>query len=105
MVTPKISIRAFTATGNAVNTTVSIADSMFLNGVFADTPALTAEETKEVKEAPFELPGTQIEIVPAGLYFFSVYLVVACAIFGWGTFERAKFRDQYRRRIATQGYR
>jgi len=105
MVTPKISISAFTNAGKAVSTDVSIEDSMFLNGVFANTPALSAEETEEVKDAPFELPGTRIEVVPAGLYFFSAYLIVACSIFGWGTLERAKFREQYRQRIATQGFR
>jgi hypothetical protein len=105
MVTPTITIQAVTKDGKSVNTTVSIDDSKFLNGVFANTPDLSAQQSKQVKDAPFEMPGTRIEIIPAGLYFYSAYLLVACAIFGWGTLERAKFRDQYRRRIATQGLR
>lgn len=105
MVTPEISIQAMTKQGKRISANVSIAQSKFLNGVFADTPNLSAQQSEEVKDAPFKLPGTRIEVVPAGLYFYSAYLLVACAIFGWGTLERAKFRDQYRRRIATQGFR
>jgi hypothetical protein len=105
MVTPQISIKALTASGKQVSTTINTTDSQFLNGVFADTPSLSADQIEDVQEAPFQLPGTRIEIVPAGLYFFSAYTVVALSIFGWGTLERSKFRDQYRKRIATQGYR
>ncbi|KAF8249955.1 hypothetical protein K440DRAFT_542508 [Wilcoxina mikolae CBS 423.85] len=105
MVTPEITIEAVTKDGKPVNTTVSIDDSKFLNGVFANTPDLSAQQSEQVKDAPFEMPGMEIEIIPVGLYFYSAYLLVACAIFGWGTLERAKFRDQYRRRIANQGFR
>jgi hypothetical protein len=105
MVTPQISIKAMTSSGTMVNTTLNTTDSQYLNGVFADTPSLTAEETAEATTTPFVLPGTKISIVPVGLYFYSAYTVVSLAIFGWGTLERAKFRDQYRKRIATQGAR
>jgi hypothetical protein len=105
MVTPKISIFATTKTGKAVNTTVSIESSKFLNGVFAETKDLNQKEKDEIKNEPFELPGTKIEIVPAGLYFYAAYAFVGLTIFGFGTLERAKFRDQYRRRLAGQGNR
>lgn len=105
MVTPEISIQAVSKQGNPISAAVSIDQSKFLNGVFADTPNLDAQQSEDVKDPVFKIPGTRIEIVPAGLYFYSAYLVVACAIYGWGTLERAKFRDQYRRRIATQGFR
>jgi hypothetical protein len=105
MVTPQISIKAVTSSGKMISTTVNTTDSQYLNGVFADTPSLTQEETAEATTTHFVLPGTKISIVPAGLYFISAYTAVAAAIFGWGTLERAKFRDQYRKRIATQGSR
>lgn len=105
MVTPQIFIKALTSSGKAVSTTVNTTDAQFLNGVFANTAALTADQAENAKDTPFVLPGTHIEIVPVGLYFYSAYLAVALAIFGWGTFERAKFRDQYRKRIASQGSR
>ncbi|CCX34177.1 hypothetical protein FPQ18DRAFT_305551 [Pyronema domesticum] len=105
MVTPTISIYAKTKTGKAVNTTVSIESSKFLNGVFAETKDLNQKEKDEIKKEPFELPGTKIEIVPAGLYFYAAYTFVGLTIFGFGTLERAKFRDQYRSRLAGQGSR
>lgn len=104
--TPKISVKATSPTGARVNTTIEMTHSQYINGIFANVAALPVVETNATAvAAPFKLPGTRIEIVPVGLYFFSAYMIVFCTILGWGTMERAKFRDQYRKRVATSGYR
>ncbi|KAI5779261.1 hypothetical protein EDC01DRAFT_310496 [Geopyxis carbonaria] len=105
ILTPNITVIAKTKSGKEITTPVSVNGTKFLTGVFSNTKDLAKAEAEAVANAPFELPGTKIEIVPAGLYFFSAYLVVALGIVGWGTMDRAKFRDQYRKRMAQQGPR
>lgn len=103
ILTPQIYLQGITAGGKLLNITVSSDKATFITGVFGNsTGANQTELAAESKETPFKLPGTRISITPIGLYFFSAYLVLAGSIFGWGTLERAKFRDQYRRRVAEQ---
>lgn len=105
--TPQVSIKATNELGQPILTTISLTDAKYVNGVFAKTSAQAQviESNATTAAVPFQLPGTRIEIIPVGLYFFSAYLLVFLTILGWGTFERAKFRDQYRKRVATSGYR
>ncbi|RPA94121.1 hypothetical protein L873DRAFT_1702796 [Choiromyces venosus 120613-1] len=102
MLKPNISLLATTPAGTQLSTVLSADEATFVNGVFADVAA-AGQNTTAATSAPFKLPGTRIEIVPIGLYFFGTYLIIACSIFGWGTFERQKFRDQYRKRVAQKG--
>jgi hypothetical protein len=102
MLKPNISLFANTPGGAQLTTVLSADEATFVNGIFADVAPAGQNNTAAI-DAPFKLPGTRIEIVPIGLYFFGTYLVIACSIFGWGTFERQKFRDQYRKRIAQKG--
>ena len=120
MLTPNISLLASTPSGEGLSTLLSADDAAFVNGVFADSASLT-QNTTGAKDLAFQLPGRKIEIVPVGLYFYASYLFVACSIFGWGeeffshlflscadgehagTFERQRFRDQYRQRVAWKG--
>ncbi|CUS10252.1 unnamed protein product [Tuber aestivum] len=102
MLKPNISLIASTSEGRQLSTVLSADEATFVNGVFANVASASQNNTATI-DGPFKLPGTKIEIVPIGLYFFGTYLVIACSIFGWGTFERQKFRDQYRKRIAQKG--
>lgn len=73
-------------------------EAAFVNGVFSE---LADNNLPVVVEAPpFKLPGTAIEIVPAGLYLCTAYTIIAVGIVMWGTFERRQYRDQYRKRVA-----
>ncbi|TGZ77237.1 hypothetical protein EX30DRAFT_311460 [Ascodesmis nigricans] len=103
VLTPDIIVSGTSTAGKTLKTEISTEGTKFIVGVFADTSKLTDEETDEVLNAKFELPGTRIEITPIGLYMFSVYMVLGLGIVGWGTWERAKFRDQYRTQLASRG--
>ncbi|KAH8155240.1 uncharacterized protein LAJ45_00249 [Morchella importuna] len=106
LLTPNITLFAKMSDGTELQTTLSTDDATFVNGVFSNLVANETTNTTTTASAaatPFKLPGTRIEIVPIGLYFYGSYMALACIIFGYGTFERQRFRDQYRKRIAQQG--
>lgn len=105
LLTPNITLFAKMPDGTELQTSLSTDDATFVNGVFSDLPANETADpttTEAASATPFKLPGTRIEIVPIGLYFYGAYTALACIIFGYGTFERQRFRDQYRKRIAQQ---
>lgn len=102
MLTPDVTMIA-TVDGEELKTDISLDGMKFILGVFSTAKKLTESETTEELKTEFVLPGTHIEIVPAGLYLYSAYTAVALAIVGWGTWERAKFRNQYRTRMAAAG--
>ncbi|CAZ79960.1 unnamed protein product [Tuber melanosporum] len=83
MLKPNISLFANTPGGAQLTTVLSADEATFVNGIFADVAPAGQNNTAAI-DAPFKLPGTRIEIVPIGLYFFGTYLVIACSIFGWG---------------------
>jgi len=82
MLKPNISLFANTPGGTQLSTVLSSDEATFVNGVFADIA--TTQNTTKAADNKFKLPGTRIEIVPIGLYFFGTYLVIACSIFAWG---------------------
>lgn len=68
-------------------TVLATNEATFVNGVFSDLVASEAQNSTAAaaaSAAPFKLPGTRIEIVPIGLYFYSTYLGLALLIFGYG---------------------
>jgi hypothetical protein len=103
VLTPDIIVEAETEDGEILSEKISTEETKFIIGVFANASKLTDQEADEVQNAEFKLPGTRIEIVPAGLYMFIAYMIVGFSIVGWGTMERAKFRDQYRSQLAKRG--
>lgn len=128
LLTPNITLFATAPDGSQLSTTLSTDEATFVHGVFSDLVASESQSSTAVPSTaaaptPFKLPGTRIEIVPIGLYFYGSYLTLACIIFGYGrfrhifsknvyilissrnigTFERQRFRDQYRKRMAQQG--
>lgn len=98
---PSIALTARTPGGTNLNTTLASNEATFVNGIFSE---LTDNNGPLVVEAPpFQLPGTRIEIVPIGLYIFSAYTAIGVSIVMYGTFERRRYRDQYRSRVAKTG--
>lgn len=103
MLTPNVTLVVNTTENEQIRTPISLDGTKFIIGVFSNQTQLSDEEITEELTTEFVLPGTRIEIVPAGLYLVSAYTAVALAIVGWGTWERAKYRNQYRTRMATAG--
>lgn len=99
ILTPEVTLMASTSDGRKIQQRIKIEDTSFLLGVFSPTRA----PPTPTPPAPFELPGTKIEITPIGLYIFAAYMALACGMYGWGTYERAQFREQYRKKMAQRG--
>jgi hypothetical protein len=100
MLIPTMQLLATTTTGSQISLAINASDAQFVTGVFSN---ITDNEVQAAAKAPFKLPGTKILITPIGLYLFSAYMALALAIFGYGTIERARYRDQYRKRLAMAG--
>lgn len=98
LLVPAVSLSARTAGGTDLTTALAMNEAAFVNGVFSE---LADNNVPVVVQAPpFKLPGTRIEIVPAGLYLVTAYTIIGVGVFMWGTFERRQYRDQYRKRLA-----
>lgn len=98
ILSPDIEIIATKQDGTQLRTTVTTNEAMFITGEFQQLQS--SVPSPPPPEEPFKLPGTRIEIMPIGLIFYSVYMVIGVSIVMYGTIERRKFRDQYRRRVA-----
>jgi len=96
---PDLSLKSRTPAGTELVVKLATNEAFFVNGVFSELKDNNAATANIVAPA-FVLPGTRIEIMPVGMIVFSAYLFVATCIFMYGTFERRKFRDQYRKKIA-----
>lgn len=90
LLTPNITLFAKMSDGTELQTTLSTDDATFVNGVFSNLVANETTNTTTTASAaatPFKLPGTRIEIVPIGLYFYGSYMALACIIFGYGKLQ------------------
>ena len=106
LVLPQITLSAMSTAKGAVNTTLSMADASFVNGIFADQAGTTASGgmpafTSAVsgKQIAFVMPGTTLGIFPVGLIITGSWAVAFMAVVGYGTVGRMRFREQYRRRV------
>lgn len=96
---PDLSLKSRTEAGTELIVKLASNEAFFVNGVFSELKDNNSATANIVAPA-FVLPGTRIEIAPIGMIVFSVYMVIGTAVVMFGTFERRKFRDQYRRKIA-----
>jgi len=94
-----------TQSGSQINTTLSSTEASFVSGVFEDkasnrtTAATLASASAAILTAtPFVVPGRTLGVYPTGLIIVMIWTGLFCIAVGWGTFERIKFREQYRRR-------
>ncbi|KAK4221563.1 hypothetical protein QBC38DRAFT_122064 [Podospora fimiseda] len=111
LVMPVVTLSATNADGQKVSTNVSMNEAAFVAGVFSQEVVMSTfrqaelaveEEMERLKngETAFVLPGVQILIFPVGLIITSIWLVLGCAAYGYGTFARYNFREQHRRMVA-----
>jgi hypothetical protein len=108
---PILTLTAQNSTGGTVNTTVSSNEAVFVTGVFSKVVVMSdfAEANQAVektlallseKKVAFVLPGIQLMVYPIGLIITSVWLVLGVLAYGIGTYDRIRYADSYRRRLA-----
>jgi hypothetical protein len=108
---PVLTLTAVNASGQTISTNVSSNEAAFVTGVFSkevimsDFALASAAVDLVVNElsnktVAFVLPGVQILIFPVGLIITSVWLVLGVAAYGYGTYMRITYAEQFRRRSA-----
>jgi hypothetical protein len=106
---PVVTLSAVNSQGQAISTNVSSNEAAFVAGVFSTSIIMSdfnlamlavMEEVAALKNGTtaFVLPGVNILIFPIGLIITSIWVAVALAIYGMGTFDRYQYREQFRRR-------
>lgn len=108
LLTPLVTLSRTLADGTTINTTLTSAQSSFVNGVFAQEaqviPSATYDpplQTLVVADGEtFVLPGVNIMIFPIGAVITGVWALLFTATIAYGTHGRMRFREMYRRRKA-----
>lgn len=111
---PILTLTAVNATGQTISTNVSSNEAAFVTGVFSKEIimsdfALASAAVDAVVEGlrngtvAFVLPGVQILIFPVGLIITSIWLVLGVAAYGYGTYMRIAYAEQFKRRSAVAG--
>ncbi|KAL8692181.1 MAG: hypothetical protein Q9218_002739 [Villophora microphyllina] len=103
---PRIALTGTDKNGQGITTELSSNEASFVNGVFAiKAPSSTspggsiASASAAAKAATFVLPGKTLGIFPVGLIITSAWTMLFVATVGYGTIERIRFREAYRRRV------
>ena len=103
---PTLTLSAESSTGDLVSTNVSANAAVFLTGFFSSMNFQSnfsiASEIVEAQlvlleqgDIAFLLPGTHLMIFPTGLIIALVWLTAGVAAYGFGTYERVNYRQQY----------
>ncbi|KAK4161520.1 hypothetical protein QBC43DRAFT_337187 [Cladorrhinum sp. PSN259] len=114
LVMPVVTLSGTNGNGEQVSTNVSMNEAAFVAGVFSQDVVMSTfrqaelaveEEMERLKngEIAFVLPGVQILIFPIGLIITSIWTIVGCSVYAYGTFARYNFRESHRRMVARQG--
>lgn len=74
--------------------------SIFASDLTANSAA--ADQSTPTSQAAFVLPGRQLSVLPIGLGVFAGISVLALVIVGVVTYERKKYRRQFRLRTMAQ---
>jgi hypothetical protein len=107
---PILTLSATNSQGRQVSTNVSSNEAAFVAGVFSQEIVMSAFRLAELAvedeiarmqngTSAFVLPGVQIMVFPIGLVITSLWMVIGIAAYGMGTYNRYKFRENYRRRL------
>ncbi|KAF7560646.1 hypothetical protein G7046_g3521 [Stylonectria norvegica] len=110
LIMPILTLTAKNTTGATVSTNVSSNEAAFLTGVFSQQVVMSdfsaAQAAVDAQIAglkngtvAFVLPGVQLMVFPIGLIITSVWLVLGMAAYGFGTYERLRHAEAYRRRL------
>ncbi|KAK8042872.1 hypothetical protein PG994_013355 [Apiospora phragmitis] len=111
---PQVTLSATNAGGASVSTNVSSNEAAFVNGIFSKEVIMSdvARAQLAVNDmvaglangtVAFILPGVELLIFPIGLIIISVWLVLGCAAYAFGTFERINHRHTFRTRKMRAG--
>lgn len=111
LVLPTLTLTGTNSSGSTVQTNVSINEASFLTGVFSGeviqsdfgaAQSAVDEQLAGLKNGTvaFVLPGVQLMIYPVGLIITGTWLLIGSAVVGFGTYERWKYAEMYRRRQA-----
>ncbi|KAL9611379.1 MAG: hypothetical protein Q9167_003974 [Letrouitia subvulpina] len=101
---PNIALSGTAKNGTIITTELSSKDASFVNGVFADqttksTSAATSASSAAASANVFVLPGKSLGIFPVGLIITAAWTFLFIVAVGFGTIERIRFREAYRRRV------
>ncbi|KAL8922229.1 MAG: hypothetical protein Q9208_005308 [Pyrenodesmia sp. 3 TL-2023] len=104
LLVPRIALSGSEKSGKVVTTVLSSSEASFVNGVFANqvktsTSAGIPASLAADNAGNFELPGRTLGIFPIGLIITGVWTLLFVATVGYGTVERIRFREAYRRRV------
>ncbi|KAI1383823.1 uncharacterized protein F4822DRAFT_52726 [Hypoxylon trugodes] len=111
LVMPTVTLTGKNLAGQQVSTNVSSNEAAFVNGIFSDQVVMSDfslaslavdDMTNQLHNGTvaFVLPGVNILIFPVGLVLVGIWLVIGLGFYGFGTYERYNYRDQYRSRKA-----
>ncbi|KAL8703297.1 MAG: hypothetical protein Q9201_003511 [Fulgogasparrea decipioides] len=101
---PRITLTGSDKDGKAITTELSSSEASFVNGMFAIRTGSSASaggptSSAAAKAATFVLPGRTLGIFPVGLIITSAWTMLFVGTVGYGTIERIRFRESYRRRV------
>ncbi|KAL8846910.1 MAG: hypothetical protein Q9221_008019 [Calogaya cf. arnoldii] len=101
---PSIALSGTDKGGKVITTELSSSEASFVNGIFASqtkTSTTTGASASSVaaKAAAFVLPGQNLGVFPTGLIITSSWTLLFVLTVGYGTIERMRFREAYRRRV------
>ncbi|KAI4263922.1 MAG: hypothetical protein L6R35_007322 [Caloplaca aegaea] len=101
---PRIALSGSDKSGKVVTTVLSSDEASMVNGVFAhqvktSTSAGVPASSAAANGGTFVLPGRTLGIFPTGLIITGSWTFFFIATIGYGTVERIRFREAYRRRI------
>lgn len=101
---PRIALSGSDKNGKVITTVLSSNEASFVNGVFAEsvktsTSAGIPASSAAANAGTFVLPGKSLGIFPVGLIITSAWTLLFFITVGFGTVERIRFREAYRRRV------
>ncbi|KAL8754597.1 MAG: hypothetical protein Q9199_004234 [Rusavskia elegans] len=101
---PSIALSGTDKSGKVITTELSSNEASFVNGIFANqtktsTSTGASASSAAAKAATFVLPGQTLGIFPTGLIITSSWTLLFVLTVGYGTMERIRFREAYRRRV------
>ncbi|KAI4167351.1 MAG: hypothetical protein LQ343_007276 [Gyalolechia ehrenbergii] len=104
LLVPRIALSASDKNGKVITTVLSSNEASFVNGVFADsvktsTSAGIPASSAAANAGIFVLPGRTLGIFPVGLIITGAWTLMFIMTVGYGTIERIRFREAYRRRV------
>lgn len=108
---PVLTLTAENEAGQNVATNVSSNEAVFVTGVFSQEVvmsdfALASAAVEDVMAQmqngtfAFVMPGVQLMVYPIGLIITGSWLALGVLAYGVGTYDRIRFRESYRRRLA-----